>query len=36
MKKGLKKLFEEKYTTPAVVEEDKAMNAEYFFKKLKF
>ena len=36
MRKSLKKLFEEKYTTPAANKDEKAQSADYFFKKLKF
>ena len=36
MKKSVKKLFEEKYTIPAAVKDEKAVAAEYFFRKLKF
>ena len=36
MNMSIKKLFEEKYATPAATRDEKAMSAEYFFKKLKF
>ena len=36
MNMSIKKLFEEKYTAPPTTKDEKAMSAEYFFKKLKF
>ncbi len=36
VKKGLKKLFEEKHAAPQAVKDEKTQAAEYFFKKLKF
>ena len=35
-KKNIKKLFEEKYAAPAAAKDEKALAAEYFFRKLKF
>jgi large subunit ribosomal protein L27e len=36
MNMSIKKLFEERYTAPPTTKDEKAISAEYFFKKLKF